>query len=266
MTTVPTNIKYSTHNPLGIFAMFISLAYAAMVACFVVGIDKLYADSERLPIVWFLVAYPLIVLGVFTWLLVKHNDKFYSPCDFRSDEAFIKMSKKEVATRREQEGAEARADMDYQSADDATKTDKPQIPTARELMSRAAEAEDLSIKYLAHILHIDFARNMKISLHGRRYELDAVGDGQYGKYIVECKYAASRPAKSQMQAIGQRLFELSSDLTRDNIPHRIFLTYVLGTSDHATSATIRDFFKANFPGLVVYVMTCDQLKEKLANE
>ena len=74
--------KGLARNPLGIIALFIVLIYG--LACLVVGTGKL-ESSERLPMIWFLVIFPVIVLGVFTWLMVSHHVKFYSPQDLGPD-------------------------------------------------------------------------------------------------------------------------------------------------------------------------------------
>jgi len=74
--------KGLARNPLGIIALFIVLIYG--LACLVVGTGKL-ESSERLPMIWFLVMFPVIVLGVFTWLMAYHHHKFYSPEDVGAD-------------------------------------------------------------------------------------------------------------------------------------------------------------------------------------
>jgi hypothetical protein len=42
--------------------------------------------------VWFLVAFPVIVLALFGWLVSQHPEKLYAPGDFRSDDNFLKRS------------------------------------------------------------------------------------------------------------------------------------------------------------------------------
>ncbi len=76
-----------SRNPLGIIALFIVLVYG-------IAALALYATSltgtERMPLVWFLVVFPIIVLGIFTWLVIAHSDKIYAPTDFRSDEEYLR--------------------------------------------------------------------------------------------------------------------------------------------------------------------------------
>jgi hypothetical protein len=43
-----------------------------------------------MPLVWFLVAFPVAVLVLFGWLVSAHHEKLYAPSDFRSDDVFLK--------------------------------------------------------------------------------------------------------------------------------------------------------------------------------
>ena len=76
-------------NPLGIIALFIVLVYglAALVTAFTSSLTV----SERLPLVWFLVIFPVLVLIAFTWLVSQHSGKLFAPSDFRDEENYVKM-------------------------------------------------------------------------------------------------------------------------------------------------------------------------------
>ncbi|MBI1905558.1 MAG: hypothetical protein HYS20_04845 [Rhodocyclales bacterium] len=60
-------------NPLGIIALFIVLIYG--FASLVVGASSYLQPSERAPIIWFMVLFPVVVLGVFGWLVSEHHKK-----------------------------------------------------------------------------------------------------------------------------------------------------------------------------------------------
>ena len=81
-------------NPLGIIALFIVLIYS--FASLVVGFSDKLQEVERLPIVWFLVVFPILVLAVFAWLVSHHHAKLYSPADYRQDASFIEASRQQV--------------------------------------------------------------------------------------------------------------------------------------------------------------------------
>lgn len=76
-------------NPLGIIALFIVLAYgfAALVTAFASSLTT----AERLPLIWFLVIFPVLVLVAFSWLVSRHSGKLFAPSDFKNEDNYVKM-------------------------------------------------------------------------------------------------------------------------------------------------------------------------------
>jgi hypothetical protein len=81
--------KELSRNPLGIIALFIVLVYGFACLLFGFSADTLLPD-ERSPIIWFVILFPMLVLILFVWMVVKHHDKLYAPKDYRDDESFLK--------------------------------------------------------------------------------------------------------------------------------------------------------------------------------
>jgi len=80
--------KELSRNPLGIIALFIVLVYG--FACLLFGFSAEYlTPSEKVPLIWFTVLFPSLVLVVFYRLVTSHNWKLYAPKDFRDDESFF---------------------------------------------------------------------------------------------------------------------------------------------------------------------------------
>ena len=80
--------KSLSRNPLGIIALFIVLIYG--FASIVVGFSNRLHYDERLLIIVFMITFPVIVLGVFCWLVACHHEKLYAPKDFKSDDSFLR--------------------------------------------------------------------------------------------------------------------------------------------------------------------------------
>jgi hypothetical protein len=80
--------KGLTRNPLGIIALFVSSIYG--IACLVLGfsLNNLHGSEERLPLIWFVILFPLIILIAFTYLVVKHHKKLYAPSDYKDETHF----------------------------------------------------------------------------------------------------------------------------------------------------------------------------------
>jgi CheY-like chemotaxis protein len=88
--------KSLSRNPLGIIALFIVLVYG--FASLVTAFAGSFTSAERLPLIYFLIFFPVLVLGVFSWLVSKHSGKLFAPSDFRNEENYIKMQMAVVAS------------------------------------------------------------------------------------------------------------------------------------------------------------------------
>ena len=83
-------------NPLGIIALFIVLVYG--FASLVTAFAGSFTAAERLPLIYFLILFPVLVLIVFAWLVSKHSGNLFAPSDFRDEENYVKMQMAVVAS------------------------------------------------------------------------------------------------------------------------------------------------------------------------
>ena len=81
-----TAIKFA-RNPLGIIALFIVLVYG--IAALFLAFTGNLTEMERLPLVYFLAVFPILVLIAFSWLVSRHAPKLYAPGDFEKDESYL---------------------------------------------------------------------------------------------------------------------------------------------------------------------------------
>src|SRR5579864_6601896 len=79
-----------SRNPLGIIALFIVLVYG--LACLVI-IGGSLTSSERLPVIYFLIVFPFVVLGVFTYLVSFRPGQLFGPGDFRRDDTYLELQR-----------------------------------------------------------------------------------------------------------------------------------------------------------------------------
>jgi CheY-like chemotaxis protein len=75
-------------NPLGIIALFIVLVYG--FAALVTGFSSSFTPSEKLPLIYFMIIFPVLVLGVFGWLVSRHSNKLFAPSDFRNEDNYVR--------------------------------------------------------------------------------------------------------------------------------------------------------------------------------
>ncbi len=85
-------------NPLGIIALFIVLVYAFASLVLAASFIGSLTPPERLPLIYFVVLFPVIVLAVFTWLVSKHSGKLFAPSDFKDEANYVKMQLNAVAS------------------------------------------------------------------------------------------------------------------------------------------------------------------------
>jgi hypothetical protein len=83
-------------NPLGIIALFIVLVYG--FASLVTAFAGSFTAAERIPLIYFLIFFPVLVLGVFSWLVSKHSGKLFAPSDFKNEDNYVKMQMAVVAS------------------------------------------------------------------------------------------------------------------------------------------------------------------------
>jgi len=88
--------KSLARNPLGIIALFIVLVYG--FASLVTALGGAFTSSEKIPLIYFLVTFPVLVLGVFAWLVSKHSGKLFAPSDFKNEDNYVKMQMAVVAS------------------------------------------------------------------------------------------------------------------------------------------------------------------------
>lgn len=104
--------KGLARNPLGIIALFIVLVYG--FASLVTAFAGSFTSNERLPLIWFMVIFPILVLGVFAWLVSKHSGKLYGPNDFKNEDNYIKM---QITAAASLAAATTKSDTDAGQAD-----------------------------------------------------------------------------------------------------------------------------------------------------
>jgi hypothetical protein len=144
-------------NPLGIIALFIVLVYG--IAALVLGISASnFEPGERLPLIWFLVCFPPIVLFTFTWLVAKHHAKLYAPKDFPDPSQFLQILDPSQQRKKLESEVEL---LEDQKEETETKMLLSSPSKSRNLlMARVLLSEDLVMRELASEYGVDISRQM----------------------------------------------------------------------------------------------------------
>ncbi len=245
------NAKGLSKNPLGIIALFISLIYAFACAVLGVSLSNLTASNERLPLIWFIIIFPVVILLAFIYLVVNHHEKLYAPSDFRDDNAFIKaMDLKDINNKTKTEVQELTAAIKVDSSND-----KKSIPSAiNDLEKKQIDSIPLEEKYknaeswalceFSLTNNLEIKRNQKIvtSRFGT-FELDGISKTEENFYAIEVKYwtnnSISNSLKLKIQETLRHLTSLKSALTRRNFVPVILI--VMDSVDETTKRAYQDF-------------------------
>lgn len=184
-----------TKNPLGVIGLFIVLVYG--IAGLVMSTSGADLDQfERRLLVLFLVIFPMLVLGCFIWLVMRHHTKLYAPSDFQNDESFIQLTPEEQRRKIEEDIEEIQASSDISGG-------KPEADLRRSLVT----AEDLVLRDLE--LEYGVQVNRQVRLAGVSMDGLFVKDG--AGYGIEVKYFKGRVSKNR---IADSLRQVESQLER----------------------------------------------------
>jgi hypothetical protein len=162
-------------NPLGIIALFIVLVYG--IAGIVFGTSAQYLESnQKTIIVWFLVLFPVLVLGVFAWLVTKHHTKLYAPRDFQDASTFLRtLSLSEQKEKIEKEVEEIISEAPPVQEVDATRREpiRKKIYLIEDLVLRDIEAEfSVSVQRQIAFAGADFGIDGMFAKDGEGYGIE----------------------------------------------------------------------------------------------
>jgi hypothetical protein len=245
--------RWLARNPLGIIALFISLIYAMSALLLGTTVSSLTTQNQTVLVV-FLVSFPVLILGVFAWLVSKHHKKLYGPGDFRTDAGFLSagqtVSPHSIGQRLLQETETANAAARDSSgtpldADDHTPV-PPQITgsASQTLQSLAVQSsgstlnprvtetyllEGLVFQELQRELDGSVVREVEVEVANQRVRMDGVVQSHDELFAIEVDvlHGASRQQIEKAQRL-RELFQLdASRRSPENRKLRLVQVFVL---------------------------------------
>lgn len=257
------NTKGLTRNPLGIIALFVSLIYGFACLVLSTSISNLVANNERLPLIWFIIIFPIIILIAFIYLVVNHHEKLYAPGDFRGDDAFIQTideNKRRQRIQEEVENLEAspKSDETEQKEDSKenltnessqpekieVKTKTPNVPDS-ELIQMYTNSEKWSINELSLKYKVPLKAQVKLRTQNDNIELDGYGIDATSTYIVEVKFWQSSRSDKRLKLKIQEFLSKKSRLERafnkPNKSMKIIIALVYDNLSEINQGALRSF-------------------------
>lgn len=191
--------KELTKNPLGIIALFISLIYGFACLVLSTSLKNLQGQVERLPLIWFIIIFPALILIGFIFLVVQHHEKLYAPSDYKDEANFIRTLDAKNQTQRIQNEVEA-ITQDIQEMPEIANT-KKQIETSQHnepfdkitIQTKYLIAEDLALRAFEQDKKLTLKRQSKIvSPSNKVLEFDATAFDNKNLYGVDVKFTVHR--------------------------------------------------------------------------
>ena len=203
-------MRQSVRNPLGLLALFVTAMYAVTAVVFKEGLYLLCGVWERRPIIWFLILFPVVILGIFVFLVVKHHEKLYGPRDYRSDDAFQRITMSKRKKREEIRTLADAAVVTETSSEDGTVPGGSQstyqnsttdervnyaftsvgrpVRSPRVTMEEYSRIEALAVDWASREYDVPMERDVVLNDKGRRCIVDAMGCRDGVHFVVEVKY------------------------------------------------------------------------------
>lgn len=229
-----------SRNPLGIIALFIVLIYG--FASLVIGLStEGLKPEQKEPLIWFLVAFPFVVLFVFAWLVSKHHAKLYAPKDYREDRGFLQtLTTEEKETRVKNEILATAPEVDTGDvepeasptghAEDEVRSQPPVSEPRRsysEVRHRYQQAENLAIKKLEQEFGKTITRDVKFMRQGSTVSFDGAIVGSDEITLVEIFFIRNvfiMPYK--IDATFYKAVLVGSEMGRSGYSVTLFLVFV----------------------------------------
>ena len=201
-----SNIKNLTRNPLGIIALFVSMIYGFSCLVLSTSITNLEYAYERLPLIWFVIIFPIIILAAFIYLVIFHHEKLYSPSDFRDDDSFIQTIDENKRIKRIQDEVEsletspksedflekdnsdvAKLSENSKNQDTVDGSQRSDI-TVSELLKMYTNSEKWTLNELNLKYNVILKPQVRLRTPLAHFEFDGFGTNRNSTFIVEVKF------------------------------------------------------------------------------
>lgn len=250
------NIKNFLRNPLGVIALFVTICYLIAGLVFSIGLDKLNGAEERLPFIWFIIIFPVVIFVVFVLLVCYHHEKLYGPTDFKNEDNFVKLTNAErkakyLSEATENSKYEEQMPINIEDSEEVIKNEKSNICA---LAFSAENSAHLAIQKLNTIYNTKFTEEVKIG----KYRYDAIGAISDRIYLVECKYLKNNITINRLRDTYQQVLRYKENLLKKN-PH-IIIVFVLEKYTDAVSKNIKEYYQSIAPDIDIYVFDYNELK------
>lgn len=215
-------IEHFIHNPLGIMALFVTVCYGIAGFVFSSAFSNLKGYCERLPVIWFVILFPVIIFLVFVWLIVKYNHKLYAPSDFKDEYLFAFVNGKSYSP-----GEEPKA-IAKEERINICRQRKSSEYNMKATGDNMCGRETLALRKLSNDMQLNIKSDVCIGGKINGYIFDGIAEKDEEQYFIELKHIKNI---DQLDRVLPFLFRQAGFIQRLNSPYSIFLiVFILGKS------------------------------------
>ncbi|TFH85079.1 hypothetical protein EQG41_18890 [Billgrantia azerbaijanica] len=258
-------------SPLGIIALFIVLLYG--IAGFVLSSSADFlTPEERTPLIWFLVIFPFLVLGVFAWLVSQHHTKLYAPKDFVSDETFLRALtpvEKEEKQREEIEKygvSETSASVPSELTFSSPSFSRKPLESRSGVFREYALAERLAIKKIREDRKIQILEDQELRRGNQRVQVDGLSVSENLLTAFEIQYfkgdSFKKNLRNRMSEIAYKAMRLAA-FSKNSEVKLVYVAVVDGLSDEGKGRIeelFSEFTSASIVPIEIEILDFDVLK------
>ena len=267
------NAKGLAKNPLGIIALFISLIYG--FACIVLGISRNdFQGNENIPLIWFLVFFPVLVLIAFVYLVACHHKKLYAPSDFRDDKSFLEAADSIVKENKiidefkdfTLETESSTVKKQTKATTEQTNKDYNKTIQFNNFRNRLLLIENKAIKYLERMYNQSIYKDVRIKGIGR-IPFDGVIETDKEISIVEIKYiktlSKNRMRIDHLKKVYEEVVKFSKSKQTEKRVKFLVLYIVEGVEMFLSDdlSTMSDFENAGVE-IITHTITVEELNQE----
>ena len=262
-------------NPLGIIALFILLIYSFATLLFGLSGEN-FSEAQKWFFVIFLVAFPVIVLFLFTYLVVNHNQKLYAPEDFKNEENFWRPSSS--SDNQEKYDNEAREVQKEHEKSNTSNNKVVQLDAEQrrkrfeEQREKIQKMENLVFDYYEKKFDYSISKNVYFKINDRRVNFDGISIKDNTLNFFEIKFSSPRlinePLLSKM--ILDTVKVRDSLIKNNSYPgyqYRLKLNFVIETDDvneiYDFKKRIDSLIKTDVIDIDLKVFTVNELESML---
>lgn len=265
-------------NPLGIIALFITLIYG--FACLVLNNTSLEA-SLQIILIWFLVLFPELVMGIFVYLVVWHHEKLYAPGDFKDEKNFFKAtspekidqqlndevnqeldSKSEEEMINQQTVKEEKCSCEVNENNDVKEDNIYCMSKATMIKQQYMKIESQVIKKIEEKKKIEIIRNVDIFVSEKeKIEVDGVSEEGRQVCIFEVKYIRNGALNNRViEKLGCIIERINNSIYLKKRTHKIVIAIVCKSEFKVMIQQQVETCFSNFENVEFEIFTTEELE------